>query len=182
MSKFSDTAKHILGTVAPLLGTAVGGPFGALAGTVLHDLFGTGGDDEKLDAAIVTATPDQLLALRKANNDFQIRMKELGISEEKLVFDDIASARAMQIATKDPTVGYLAWLMIVGFLVVAAGQIAAMLYFATEMAAVPPAVWLQIGNLTGFLGNEAKQAGSFFFGSSKSSQDKDSTIAEIAKS
>jgi len=46
---------------------------------------------------LLTATPDQLLALKKADSDLQVRLKELGIAEEKLTFDDMANARAMQV-------------------------------------------------------------------------------------
>lgn len=36
-----DKLKQIIAAVAPTLGTAIGGPFGALAGTVLAKALGT---------------------------------------------------------------------------------------------------------------------------------------------
>lgn len=177
---FGKTALQVLKTVAPTLALAVGGPFGPLAAAAIHAVLGTT-DQASAEAALVNATPEQLLVLKKADQDFAIRMKELGITEEKLVFDDLANARQMQTTTRDPTVARLAWLMIGGFLLVSSAQIACMLYFAAEMAAVPPTVWLQIGNISGYLANEAKQAAAFFFGSSAGSQAKDATISNMAK-
>ena len=43
------------------------------------------------------------VALKKAELDFDAQMKSLGISEEKLAYDDVASARAREVAVKDHT-------------------------------------------------------------------------------
>lgn len=179
---FGAKALQVLKRVAPELALAVGGPFGPIAATAISTALGTAaGDDKAAETALLNATPDQLLAVQKARDDFMLQMRKLGIESDKLVFDDLASARQMQMTTRDPNVGRLAWLLILGFIVTAAAQIAAMLTFAADMAAVPPAVWLQIGNVTGYLANEAKQAAAFYFGTTQSSQVKDATIADIAK-
>lgn len=177
---FGKIALQVLKTVAPTLALAVGGPFGPLAAAAIHAILGTT-DQASAEAALVNATPDQLAALRKGDQEFAVQMKTLGISEEKMVFDDIEGARQMQSVVRDPTVSRLAWLMIGGFMVISLAQIVGMVVFASEMAALPPAVWLQIGNISGYLANEAKQAAAFFFGSSAGSQAKDATISDMAK-
>lgn len=113
---FGERALQVLKTVAPTLATAALGPFGPLASAAISAVLGTpAGDSKAAEAALLTATPDQLLALKKAENDFQIQMKTLGIAEEKLSFDDTANARAREIATKDTTPKYMAYLITLGF-------------------------------------------------------------------
>jgi len=109
-------ALQVLRTVAPTIALAVGGPFGPLASAALSAALGTPkGDDKATEAALLAATPDQLLALTKENDAFQVQMKQLGIDEEKLVYEDIANARAREIAVKDSTPRYMAYLVTVGF-------------------------------------------------------------------
>ncbi len=169
---FSDKAKQVLSTVAPLLGTAIGGPFGALAGTLLSSVLGTPpGDDKAAETALLTATPDQLLALKKAEEDFQVQMKTLGISEEKLVYDDIANARAREIATKDQTPKYMAYLITVGFF----GALGFLLIHGTPSTG-GEAFLLMLGSLgTAWTGIIA-----YYFGSSAGSAAKTDTINKIA--
>ncbi len=116
MSSFGAKALQILQTVAPTVALAVGGPFGPLASAAISAALGTPkGDDKAAEAALLTATPDQLLALTKENDAFKEQMKSLGIEEQKLVFDDVANARSREIATKDPTTRYMAYLVTIGF-------------------------------------------------------------------
>src|SRR6266850_212204 len=175
------TALQVLGTVAPTLLTALGGPFGALAATVLHAALGTNVDEKVVDTTIAGATQDTLLKMKQAELDLQGKLADLGIKEEQLTFDDLASARAMQVATRDPTVDRLAWLIIGGFLVISLAQLVAMIWKPDAIAKIPSQGWLLIGNLAGYLANEAKQAAAFYFGTTAGSQAKDATIASIAK-
>lgn len=173
LGDIGSKALQVLRTVAPMLATAVGGPFGPLAGAAISAALGTAtGDSKAAETALLSATPDQLLALQKANQDFQVQMKQLGISEEKLVYDDIANARAREISVKDSTPRNLAYL-IVGF---TGACIAATLagWTKTDSALA--------GTLIGYLVAECRSALTYYFGSSQSSQNKDATLAEIAKS
>lgn len=172
MSSFSDKAKQVIATVAPLLGTALGGPLGTAAGSLLAKALGTpAGDDEAAENALLNASPETLAAVKKAEEDFQVQMKQLGISEEKLTFDDIANARAREIAVKDTTPRNLAYL-IVGF---TGACIAATLAGWTKVDSA------LAGTLIGYLVAECRSTLTYYFGSSKSSQDKDATISDIAK-
>ena len=167
-----DKAKQILGTLAPMLGTAIGGPFGALAGAALSQALGTPAEDGKAtEAALLSANPDILLKVKQAEQDFTVRMKELGISEDKLVFDDIANARAREIAVRDNTPRNLAYLVL-GF---AGACIAATLMGFTKVDSA------LAGTLIGYLVAEARSALAYYFGSSQGSKSKDDAIAEIAK-
>lgn len=174
-------AKQVLGTVAPTVLTALGGPFGALAAAILHAALGTVGDEKAADAALSAASPDTLAAIKKAEMDLQAKLSELGIQREQLVFQDLASARQMQETTRDPTAARLAWLVIGGFLAFSVAEAVAMTIYPEQVAKIPAAAWSTIGVILGYLANEAKQAAAFYFGSSAGSQQKDDTIATIAK-
>ena len=181
LSKMGPVTKQVLGTYAPFLLKAAGGPFGVMAGTALQAIFGTS-DPSQVETAMAGATPDQIVALKKANEDFQAKMRELGISEEELYLKDVEDARSMQTATKDPTVARLAWTVVGGFMVVSLAQLVGLVIYPDAVNKIPPQGWLLIGNISGYLANEAKQAAAFYFGSSAGSQAKDQTLADLAKS
>lgn len=103
-------ALEVLKTVAPTIATAVGGPFGGIAAAALEKVLGS-----QPDANILNASPELLLSLKGVENSFLVKMEELGISREKLVFDDIADARAREIAVKDHVPGVLAYFITAGF-------------------------------------------------------------------
>jgi hypothetical protein len=56
-----------------------------------------------------------------------------------------------------------------------------MMVWPDAVAKIPPQGWLLVGNISGYLANEAKQAAAFYFGSTAGSQNKDATIADMAK-
>lgn len=174
--------KSTLGAIAPILGTAIGGPFGALAGQALGAALGVDGHDEAaLSAALKNATPEQLLAIKQADNQFKLDMAKLGFRPEELAVEDRKSAREREIELKDPTVGRLAWTIIGGFFIVSAAQLVALMGWPELVAKIPGQGWLLIGNISGYLASEAKQAAAYYFGSSVGSKDKDNALATIAK-
>jgi len=171
---FGAKALQVLKTVAPTLAMAVGGPFGSLAATAISAALGTPpGDTKATETALLSATPDALLALRKAEQEFTVRMTELGIEQDKLVFDDIANARSREVAVRDSTPRNLAYGVTVGFF----GTLLFMLMNG-KPATGGDALLVMLGSLgTAWAGVIA-----YFFGSSTSSVRKDATISEIAKS
>lgn len=169
---FSQQALQVLRTVAPTIALAVGGPFGPIAAAAIHAALGTDPSDPKAaEAALLNATPEQLLALKKGDQDFAVRMKELGIAEEKLAFDDTASARAREIAVKDNTPKILAYGVTVGFF----GILSFLLY-----SGKPPGGDV-IMVMLGALGTAWTGIVAYYFGSSAGSAAKDRTISDIAK-
>ncbi len=86
----------ILKTVAPLLGTAIGGPFGGMATKFLIDAFGEEvTTEDQMQEAIATASTETLLMLIEVEANSKIKMKELDLKEEDLHAKDRAAARAM---------------------------------------------------------------------------------------
>src|SRR6266478_6092229 len=103
---------------APFVGSALslGGPVGAIAGTLLKAVTGTpvtGVDDL---AAAFAKSPDQqkfISDLKASEEQFQLQMKQLEINSvddlEKIMADDRASARSREIAVKDRVPAILAF-------------------------------------------------------------------------
>ena len=178
MSDFWDSAKGVLGTVAPVLATAVGGPLAGVATKAIVSALGLTGDTtpEAAALAVANATPDQLLALKKADQDFAAKMKELDIDLLKVDADDRASARQREIAVKD-------WMpRALGLGVVAAFLTASFLILAGKApGAADPAVSLTAGAIVGYLANECKAVMAYYFGSSAGSSKKDETINALSK-
>ncbi|MGH8261393.1 MAG: hypothetical protein ACREUG_17055 [Steroidobacteraceae bacterium] len=184
----AKAALHILGSVAPTLATAVAGPFGGMAVNAIESALGfsdqqSPADKQKaIETALLGTDPQTLLALKKAENDFAAQMAQLGIEKDKLTYDDVANARAMQMGTKSATPGELAWLVISGFLLMSLVEIVAMIGWPSRWALIPGDAMALMGMVFGYLANEAKAATSFYFGSSADSQSKTQTLSEIAKS
>jgi len=161
--------KTILSTVAPILGTAIGGPFGGMATDFLLDAFGDDDEvntQEELEAKIAKASPETLLKLKQLNSDFQTKMKELGLKEKDLILKDIANARSMGINTT------LVPQMIISVIFITA--FAVILYTAftglTEMEETQKTI---VNILLGILSAGVVQVMNFWFGSSSGSKEKD---------
>ena len=174
MSSFTN----ILGKVAPWLAAAASGPVG-LAGmaikTVANALDVKDATADNITAAIAGATPEQMLAIKKAEADFKTRMEELGLTHEtdmaRLAVDDRKDARQMQIAVHSLIPGTLAVGITLGFF----GVLGAML----------AGVWKPADNnalliLLGSLGTSWGAIVNYYFGSSASSARKDDVIARQA--
>jgi hypothetical protein len=167
---FGSTAKQVLATVAPLLGTALGGPFGGLAGSMLAKALGTT-DPAAQEAAITSTDPDILLKLKEADTAFQTQMKALQISEAKLSFDDTANARAREIAVKDKLPAILAISVTLGFF-----SVLLIMLFRGVPATGSEAFLVMLGSL----GTAWAGVMGYYFGSSSGSASKTDTINKIA--
>lgn len=115
MAKFDW--KETLGAVAPALATALGGPLaGAAVKAVSVAVLGKENASEKeIEAVVATQSPDILLQLRRADQDFKLQMEKLGVDLEQVHQKDRESARAREIALKDHTPAVLAYGVTLGF-------------------------------------------------------------------
>lgn len=172
MADIWDTAKGILATVAPALGTALGGPLGGMAARAITGaLLGSETDDEKAAAeAIRNATPDQLLALKQADHDFAAKMKQLDINLEEIRSKDRDSARRRQIETKDKMPAVIALAALAGFF----GILAAMIFVTIPTAAAQP-----LAVMLGALGTLVTQIGAYYYGSSSGSSAKNAMLERL---
>jgi len=91
MNKWIET----LGSVAPVLATALGGP---LAGTATKFIAGKllGNEDannEDISSAIIGASPDTLVQLKQIDLDFKVEMERAGVDVFKIKAGDKRNAR-----------------------------------------------------------------------------------------
>jgi hypothetical protein len=101
-----DAIKNVIGAVAPSLGTALGGPLGGAAASAIAGVLGCDSDPQSLQKALAKATPEQLTEIKKAELDFEARMKELDVDLYALQTQDTADAR--KHFAKDWTARFLA--------------------------------------------------------------------------
>lgn len=167
---FGQRALQVLKTFAPTLALALGGPVAPFAAAAIHAVFGTS-DDKSAEAAILGATPQQLGDIQKADQDFQSRMKELGITEEKMVYDDVANARSREILVKDKLPAILAISTTIGFFCV----LMIMLF-----RGVPPSGSDAFLVMLGSLGTAWAGVMGYYFGSSMGSATKTDALNRIA--
>lgn len=107
MSKKFDW-RSLVGTVAPTIATALGGPMAGMAVKGVASALGINPDGNDLEGQIEvrleSASHEDLLALKAADNDFKLRMRELDIKEADLHFKDMADARANHKDSWEPFV------------------------------------------------------------------------------
>ena len=146
---------NIIGSVAPTLGTALGGPLGGMAGDVISKILGVDNNPASLEKAIATATPEQLLEIKKAEKDFEAKMKELDVDLYKLETQEKQDAR--KTFSKDWTARIIGIAMVGGFL----GYI-----FLVTLQPPEQNSEALINLVLGYLGGLASAVISFYFGAS----------------
>lgn len=154
--------KNLVGTVAPTLGQAIGGPMGGMAANMIADVLGCKNDPKSIQQAMDNATPEQMLELKKAEADFQVKMKELEVDVFKLETEDIQDAR--KAFSKDWTSRIVGILIIVGFL----GYI-----FTVTLMPPDQNSDTIVSLVLGYLGGLASAIISFYFGASQSNDKND---------
>jgi hypothetical protein len=85
--------KNIVGALAPTLGAAIGGPLGSQAGQILSSVLGVPNHPKSIENAVQNITAEQMLALKKAEKEFEVQMKELEVDVFRLETEDIQDAR-----------------------------------------------------------------------------------------
>lgn len=170
----------------PLLGAVLPIPGGAAIGIALAAAIGAPSSKPEDILATLTASADAVQKAKWFEMTHQERILDLTQQHELGMFqtevDDRKSARGREIVVRDSTPAKLAWTIIGGFIVVSAAQLVALMGWPEIAATIPSQGWLLIGNISGYLANEAKQAAAYYFGTTANSGRKDDTIAEIAKS
>lgn len=86
--------KNLLGSVAPTIATALGGPLAGAAAQQVAKVLGVEATPKAIEQAVQQATPEQLAEIKKAELDFEVRMKELDVDVFELETKDIQHARS----------------------------------------------------------------------------------------
>lgn len=172
MADWTDT----LAAIAPGLASAFGGPVAGLAVTAIEKVFGIepgSGTPETFTAALNGATPEQLLALKKADQDFALNMKKLNIDLEASDAKDRDSARTRAAAQRDwsPQVIGFALIAIWGFIN----------YKILSGAFHPTIAPEMVGRILGYIDTATLMFLTYLYGTTRTSQAKDDTIKNLSK-
>lgn len=164
----------MLGTVAPWIGAAATGGVPALVGMAAAEVGKAFGKDirptlDAIEQAVTGATPEQMLALRQADNEFAVKMQQLGFEHvqalEKVAADDRASARVMHTAVRDISTPLLSFLVTGAFFAVVYLLLTRQITVDSSMRDV---VMIMIGTLSASF----TQVMNFRFGTSAGSKEK----------
>tara|TARA_B100001093_G_scaffold192641_2_gene185166 strand:- start:1788 stop:2267 length:480 start_codon:yes stop_codon:yes gene_type:complete len=150
--------KNIVGAVAPTIGSALGTPLGGMAMGKIAQVLGVSNDQKSIQQALQSATPEQMLELKKAEQEFETQMKELDVDIFKLETQDKQHARGM--FSKDWTARIIGLCTIGGFL----GYI-----FLVTLQPPEQNSEALINLVLGYLGGLASAIISFYFGASHTS-------------
>ena len=164
----------LLATVAPWIGTALGGPLGGLAVEAAANALGlTDKTSDAIKTALGGATPEQLLALKQADQAFSVQMQALGFKQvtdlEAIAANDRKDARAMNVAKPSRVPAALSTIVTVGYFGILVGIMRGWLSIDSSQALL-----LMLGSLTTAWG--AVMA--YWFGTTRDSGIKTTLLAQ----
>lgn len=180
--------KTAIASIAPMLATMLGGPLAGTAVTALEGALGLapGAGADGVTAAVAAGmTPEQISAVRAADQVHTERMKQMEIDVEKLnddfeqaqektAADDRDSARKLQIAQHSSVPAMLTAFLTFAFV----GIILARMFGAFT---APDAADPLTNQMIGQLGMVWLASCTYWFGTTRASATKDVTIAAQAK-
>ncbi len=158
----------VVGKVAPIVGTAIGGPAGAAVGALVSGLLGVDNTPDAVAKAI-KANPD--LALKLKTLEFQAHQLDVDarLKEEQMRLTDVQAARTRQIdhekvtGKTDTNLYVLMWMVVLGFF-----ALIGILLFVEVPSGSTNIIYMLFGTLSAGFGSVMQ----YNFGSSKGSKDK----------
>lgn len=159
--------------LAPTAATLLAGPFAGMAVSALGDALGISEPTKaKLTEAFKSQqlSGDQLLAVKKAEQELTLKLEELGVRREELDASDRKSARDMQISVGSGIPGIFAMVVTSGFF----GILIIML-----LEDIKPSEPLLV--MLGSLGTAWSSIVGFYFGSSQGSRNSQQAILDRIK-
>jgi hypothetical protein len=162
--------KRVIASVAPGLARALGGPLaGAAVEKLSRAIFGAEiVSEDVLAETLAASSPETLLALKQAEQEFQIALRQASVEEARIDAGDRANARDRQIKMNDWTPSVLGALVILGFFAVMGVMIAKKL---------PAGAETEFSIMLGALATMTAAVVNYFFGSSAGSREKTRLIA-----
>ncbi|MDZ7627099.1 MAG: hypothetical protein U5J99_01675 [Parvularculaceae bacterium] len=157
--------KRAVAKSAPKIARELGGPLaGAAVEALSRAIFGKDAvSEEAIADAVENASPDQLLALKRAENEFAIALRQAAVEEHRIDAGDRASARERQTKMDDWTPSILGALIIGGFFLTLGVMVARRL---------PDGAETEFSIMLGALATMTAAVVNYFFGSSAGSREK----------
>lgn len=159
-----------LKTIAPLIGTALGGPLGGAAASFIADKLGIESKTIEAVTEVLNSgkmTPEQISGVKLAELDFQKFLEGNKIKLEDIASQDRVSARGMQRETRSNTPAVLTYIITIGFF----GVLGLMFYDESVVNSSPLLIML------GSLGTAWTGCIAFWFGTTANSGSKDRMLA-----
>ena len=185
LKKIGQALAGIAPTIASALLPGVGGVVAGSAIKAVTAALGAPDGHPPQDLAKMLESglaPKDMTALRKADNDFAIQMRELDIKLEDLHREDRSDARQMQVRTRSVVPGALSLIVVAAFI----GLVG---YVAHEAfnppmhgAAVDSTLMNLVFSVVSYAAGAATTVLTYWFGSSQSSEDTNQHLADAAKS
>lgn len=167
----------IVKSFAPTIGTLLGGPLaGSAVGVLANVLLGDsqGGSEAVQKIINQGLTPDQLIAIKKADQEFKIKLKEMEFKIDELEIIDRSSARDREkVLGRIATIGVhsLGALILGGFFATVYWILTTDKSFNSETALI-------VGAMVGYVSSKADFVVAYFFGSSVGSKQKTMELAD----
>ncbi len=163
--------KRAVAKTAPKIARELGGPLaGAAVEALSRAIFGSdGADEDTIAEAIEGATADQIIALKRAEHEFEIALRQAAVEEQKIDAADRASARTRQTAMDDWTPSILGALIIAGFFLTLGVMVARRL---------PEGAETEFSIMLGALATMTAAVVNYFFGSSAGSREKTKLLSK----
>lgn len=165
--------KGFFSVAAPWIGAALGGPLGSAAVTIAADALGLSDKtEEAIKGALAGVTPEQMAALRQADQAMQLEAQKAGYQNIQALLQsdnaDRADARARETKVGDHTNRNLAYAIIGAFIAMAASTLLGFTRTDSVLA----------GTIIGYLSAKAEQVLSYYFGSTAGSAEKSRLLAQ----
>lgn len=160
-----------LKTIAPMIGTALGGPLGGAAAAFLADKLGIESKTVEAVSEVLNSgrmTPEQITSVKMAEIEFEKFLKENAIKIEEVHAGDRADARKMASATQSTIPAALSLMVTLGYFGILIGMMTDVLNVADSQALLI---------MLGSLGTAWGMVMAFWFGTTKSSSEKNEIIA-----
>ena len=174
--------ENLIKGIAPVLGTALGGPLGGLAATTLSQVVlgkDNGSEKEilyKLEEGFGISN-EMELKLKDADHQFKLKLEQIGIDVQKMMLDDVNNARTREVelakinSDNKYTLAFSYLVMPLLAVLITLGFFGCMMLIAFLNIDKEAAQILNI--LSGILGTCFVQIISYYFGSSLGSKLKD---------
>ena len=160
--------KRLVASIAPTLGTALGGPLAGVATRYLANawLGKESATEDDLIAAIQGADSSEILELRKLDAEFKMELERLGVQDRA-----DARARDLQRSGNNWRADFLALIAIVGLVLC--------VWFIARDTEMPERAVNAIMFVAGILAAAVRDVYAFEFGSSRGSKEKDGIIGRL---
>ena len=167
-----DKYIDLVRTFAPTVAAALGGPMAGMATKMLSEtLLGKpDGKNSELMKAVIGATPEEMIKVQELEKTFELEMEKLGVDVFKMEVEDRKSARLSNKGDKTPAI--LGVVCFIGFF----GILASLIFID-----IPQTSQAALTVMLGSLGTIVAQVANYYWGSSKSSSNKNEMIERMMK-